>query len=417
MEEVSKRIKAFNKDRLQDMVQLKYNVMSQTLYRFYRGTDHLFYEDLAKAKPLPPSPLTWTCGDLHLENFGSYKSDNRLVYFDLDDFDEAILAPANYELARMVTSILIAFETLQIEQKKALNIAQLFLKSYSATLIKGKPNYIEPATANGIVKQFLDSVCKRKTKGLLQKKVLFKKKRLELLKSNSKHFTLKKDFKKELSAHITKWLKMDEQSPYNYKVIDSVFRLAGTGSVGQKRYIILLETLNETGEKFLLIDMKQSMPSSLKPYLKVKQPLFSSEAERIIAIQQRMQNRPPALLSATIFKDQPYVIQEMQPTEDSIDFNMIRKNYRDMCQVVNDMAVLTASAQLRSTGRQGSAIADDLIAFGQNDKWQEAIIKYAIEYSHCVKTDYMNYLTDYKKGAFKEKVKSNKAGLQKSPQA
>ncbi len=44
-----------------------------------------FYEDLQDV-PLPQSPNTWICGDLHLENFGSYKANNKLVYFDLNDF-------------------------------------------------------------------------------------------------------------------------------------------------------------------------------------------------------------------------------------------------------------------------------------------------------------------------------------------
>ena len=67
---------------------------------------------------MPPSPQTWIWGDLHIENFGSFKSDNRSVYFDLNDLDEAVLAPASWELARIVTSIFIAFESLEIEQKR-----------------------------------------------------------------------------------------------------------------------------------------------------------------------------------------------------------------------------------------------------------------------------------------------------------
>ena len=59
-------------------------------------------------------------------------------------------------------------------------------------------------------------------------------------------------------SHVTEWLKNDGASPYNYKVIDAVFRLAGTGSLGLKRYAILLKSLNETGEKYLLLDMKQA---------------------------------------------------------------------------------------------------------------------------------------------------------------
>ncbi len=403
MKNIADRIIAFNKGRLPDMLQIKYEAMSETLFRFFRGTNHLFYEDL-KAAALPESPLAWICGDLHLENFGSFKSDNRLVYFDLNDFDEAALAPAVYELTRVITSIFIAFDTLKIEQKKALNMAQLFLKSYAAVLAKGKTNYIEPRTAKGIVCDFLTAASKRQSKEILKKRTAIKKDRQEILLSNPKHFALKKGLKKDLLKHITSWLKNDEDSPYNYKPVDAAFRLAGTGSLGQKRYVILLKTLNDMGEKYLLIDMKQSLPSSLKPYLQVKQPKWNSEADRIIAIQQRMQNRPPALLSATVFKDEPYVIQEMQPTEDSINLRGLKKKYRDMFQVIDDMAMLTASSQLRSSGFQGSGITDELMAFGLDTRWQEAILNYAMQYTHRIRLDYLDFLNAFKNGDFKQKT-------------
>jgi hypothetical protein len=53
-------------------------------------------------------------------------------------------------------------------------------------------------------------------------------------------------------------------------------------------------------------------------------------------------------------------------------------------------------------GGRGSAITDDLIAFGENEDWQDSILKYAIEYSHQVKKYYAFFLTDYKKGVLKQ---------------
>lgn len=409
MEDISGRIVDFNRDRQPGLVSIKYEAMTENHFRFYRGTNHIFYEDLKKANLIPNSPLAWICGDLHLENFGTYKSDNRLIYFDLNDFDEAVLAPATWELARMVTSIFIAFESLQIEQKKALNMAQLFLKTYAAALSAGKPNYIEPQTAKGIVCAFLTAVSQRKQKEILARRTIQKKNKLEILLDDPRHFELEKDLKEDLFRHIKDWLKNDGNSPYNYKVTDAVFRLAGTGSLGVKRYALLLKSLNETGEKYMLIDMKQSWPSSLLPYISTTQPLWKSESERVVTIQQIMQNRPPALLSTTVFRNESYVIQEMQPTKDSINFKLIKKEYRNIYQVIDDMAMLTASSHLRSTGRQGSAITDELIAFAQDDQWQEPILKYAIDYAHQVKKYYMEFSKDFKHGAFKINKKKAQA--------
>ena len=216
---------------------------------------------------------------------------------------------------------------------------------------------------------------------------------------HEKQFAVKKPLRKELSAHINEWIKTSNDGPYNYKVIDCVFRLAGTGSIGVKRYLFLLKSLN-TKNKYLLLDMKEAMPSSLQPYVTIKQPTWKTEADRVIQVQQRMQDISPALLGTTIFKGDNYVLQEMQPTEDSIDFDAIKDNYRDVYQVIDDMALLTASSQLRSTGRQGSAIADKLIAFGQNTGWHDHLIDYAEKYALQVKKDYREYLKLYKTGKF-----------------
>jgi uncharacterized protein (DUF2252 family) len=401
MPDISKRILEFNADRLPEMVQLKYEAMAENVYRFYRGTCHLFYEDLAKTAHLPPSPLTWICGDLHLENFGSYKGDNRLVYFDLNDFDESILAPASWELVRMLTSIFIAFENLDIEGKKALNMAQMFLKNYSATLACGKAISIDPRTAKGIVCDFLTAVAKRKEKELLKKRTETNKKhKLILSVEHEKHFKIGKPLRAELYHHINDWIDTSNDGPYNFKVINCVFRLAGTGSVGVKRYLFLLKSLN-TKNKYLLLDMKQARASSLQPYVKGKQPKWLSEADRVTSVQQRMQNTLPALLGTTIFRGDPYVLQEMQPTEDSINFEQIKDEYRDIYQVIDEMAILTASAQLRSGGRQGSAIADELIAFGKNGQWQDNALQYSLNYTKRVKQDYKEFIKGYKKGIYR----------------
>jgi len=393
-----KRLTEFNKGLLPEKVQLKYEAMADNAFRFFRGTCHLFYEDLAAAEPLPLSPLAWICGDLHIENFGSYKGDNKLVYFDLNDFDEALLAPASYETVRMVTSIFIAFDNLGFEPLKALKMARLFMKTYSATLAKGKAISIEPRTAKGIVCDFLNAATKTSEKELLKKRTVSKKRKIMLSLEDERHFKLDKKLRKELKSHINEWIKTSSDGPYNYEVISAVFRLAGTGSIGLKRYLFLLKSTN-TKNKYLLLDMKQARSSSVLPYIQVQQLQWEAEAARVIGVQQRMQNVPAALLSTTLFREESYTIQELQPVKDSIKFKQLQ-DYRDMYQVIDDMAALTASAQLRSGGMQGSGTIDDLMAFGTDQGWQEAVIAYAQKYARKTNRYYKQYLKDFKAGKY-----------------
>ena len=402
MSKLSDRLIAFNKDLLPDMVQLKYEAMTENAFRFYRGTCHLFYEDLANAEALPLSPLVWICGDLHIENFGSYKGDNKLVYFDLNDFDEALLAPASYELARMVTSIFIAFDSLDIEPEKSLKMAQLFVKNYCATLAKGKAISIEPRTAKGIVCDFLTAADDSTEKDILKKRTVSKKNKIMLSLEDERHLKIDKKLRQELKAHINEWIATSSDGPYNYKVKGIIFRLAGTGSIGVKRYLFLLKSTN-TKNKYLFVDMKQARPSSVLPYTTVQQLQWPTEADRIITIQKRMQNVSSSLLSTTVFREDSYVIQELQPVKDTIKFKLLKDEYRDIYQVIDDMAALTASAQLRSGGIRGSVIIDELEAWGNDQQWQDIIIEYSRKYAEKVKRYYKQFVADYKAGKFEVK--------------
>ncbi len=401
MDSLAKRIIAFNAPLIAENVKIKYRIMAENIFSFYRGACHLFYEDLrSKIKKLPSSPLCWICGDLHIENFGSYKAANQLVYFDLNDFDEAMLAPALWDVVRMITSILVAFYALKIQQKKARNMSLLFLRTYAEVLAKGKAEYIEPKIAKGIACTFLKAVSERKQKDLIEKRtIVWKKKRL-LYVNTEKHMALDKALKKKLMLHISHWIANSSDGPYNYKVKDVVFRLAGTGSIGVKRYLFLLQNRKDKND-FFLLDMKEERASSLKPYLPTRQPKWKSEADRVKAIAYRMQSRLPAQFSTTVFEGDSYILEEMQPTSDKVNFELIKNRYRDVYQVINDMALLTASAQLRSGGRQGSACADELISFGKKyKKWSSQIVDYSDSYLQQVKKDFKIFREDYKKGVF-----------------
>ncbi|HUZ57329.1 MAG TPA: DUF2252 family protein [Hanamia sp.] len=395
MQQITERILKFNSHSKSELASMKYQLMEENAFRFFRGTCHIFYEDLRAAEPLPQSPTCWTCGDLHVENFGSYGGDNRLVYFDLNDFDEAMLAPVLWDIVRMVTSIFLAFDSLKITDKGALKAVELFLKDFAKVLSEGNARYIEPQTATGIVKKFLENASEVKQKALINERTKFVKGKLKLDKGIDKHLKISKLQKKELFNNFIPWMKSNNAPPNDYKVLDVCFRIAGTGSIGVKRYLFLIQKVKDS-EKFMLIDMKQATPSSLLPYNHIAQPIWKSEAERIISVQKRMQNISPAQLSVNMFKGQSYVMQEMQPTKDRINFELIENNFKKISCVMQDMAVIAASSYLSSSGRQGSCIADDLILFASDTQWHQSVIDYALLYTKKVMNDYKSFRSDYK---------------------
>ena len=391
---IYKRIEKFNSGLIPDKVAIKYELMSQDPFVFFRGTDHIFYEDLS-SQPFPPSPICWICGDLHLENFGSFKGDNRLVYFDLNDFDESILAPVKWEVVRVITSILVGFHSLKITDEEALKSVRMFLKKYSKILEHGKPKYIEPKIASGIVKKFLNKVESRSDKDLLKGRTILKNGELRLNKYKGKQLKIEAGLKKRLIDVFIPWMESNNHAPNNYRVLDVRFRIAGTGSLGISRYVFLIQKIKDKN-KHMLIDMKEESHSSLLPYVKIQQPVWKSEAERMIAVQRIMQNTSPAQLSCIEFEGKQFVMQELQPTKDRINFELIEERFDDVCNVVEDMALVTASAHLRGAGRKGCCVVDELMVMGANNDWHDELITYALKYKKTVIKDFEEFKEVYK---------------------
>jgi uncharacterized protein (DUF2252 family) len=398
MSTLTHRIKEFNRGLLKKPLGIKYAKLSENPFSFLRGTCHLFYEDISKIAGIPDAPLTWCTGDLHLENFGSYKGNNRLVYFDVNDFGEAILLPASWELIRLVTSIFVAFDSLKISHNKAAKAAELFLHEYSQVLRKGKAVYLESQTAKGIVKKFLKRVSKRTQNELLVERTQGKQNKLSLLIDNNRHFEVKKALKKKLHEHITNWMSRHPRLK-KYRCADIAFHISGLGSLGVHRYCLLLQH-SDKPKTYLLLDMKEATPSSVLSYAKSSQAIWFSEGERICCIQDYMQNACPALLSATRFEKADYVIKELQPSSDKLNFKLLKEDYDDICRVISDMALLLASAHLRSSGRKGAATADELIQFSNDPMWQEKVFLLGKTYSQVVKQYYREYKKEFKAGAF-----------------
>jgi uncharacterized protein (DUF2252 family) len=390
MDKIRDRVNEFNKGVPLFLLKVKYKRMSESAFRFFRGTCHLFYEDLSKSNSFPSSPTCWITGDLHIENFGSYKGDNGLVYFDVNDFNEAVIAPVTWEIARMTTSIFVAFDELQIGHRETEEMVSLFLKTYSSILGVGKPRYIEAKIARGIVRDFLERISERTLAELLDGRVSKKGRELRLCIDGGRHLKLESELKDKLRDFIDGWIRNNHPK---YRCLDIAFRIAGTGSVGVKRYVFLLKHL-EKEKNYLMIDMKQATPSSLEKFAPVKQPRWLNEGERMVSVQQYMQNVCPALLSFVSFDREPFLIKKLQPSEDRLDFRLLKKRQKDISQVIKEMAALAASAHLRSAARKGAATPDELMTFGNSGSWQNEIIGFSREYSKQVKAYHYEFIRE-----------------------
>ncbi|SIT45442.1 conserved hypothetical protein [Paraburkholderia piptadeniae] len=404
MLDVADEISRFNAGRDPERLAMKYARMRTSAFVFLRGTCHLFYKRVSKGSLLESSPHAWICGDMHLENFGSYKGDNRLIYFDINDFDEACLAPCLFEMIRLLTSVLVAADDLKLSRAEALALCHIAVDSYAAALRFGKARWIEEETAGGMVAELFAALHQRSRVDHLNRRTELKGKKRTLRVDGKKALPVTDKTREKITAFMGD-LAGREPNPAFYEIIDVARRIAGTGSLGVDRYVILVEGKGSPDGNYLL-DMKLALPSATAPNVNTLQPRWASEAERVVEIQRRDQVVSQAFLHAVEFEKRPYVLRGLQPSEDRVALENWNGKLPRLESVVRNMAELVAWAHFRSSGRQTSAIADDLIAFGEKSKWQLALIDLATQCEAQVVSDWQAYCKAFDAGAFDLTAKS-----------
>ncbi|MFC0185832.1 Uncharacterized conserved protein, DUF2252 family [Pseudarcicella hirudinis] len=394
---ISLRIRQFNEGRDTDTLSLKYKLMRQNSFSFFRGTAHIFFEDYAQLKSIHDSSLVWICGDLHLANFGSYRGDNKEVYFDINDFDEAMIAPLSFDISRVLTSILVSAKSLKIQTKSINKVFLQFLETYISTITKEKPATIERHTATGLFKKFLTKVENRKEKDFLKDRIKLKKDGSFRIIIDGQH-TLEIDENKK--AEITELLKNPEKElkGYSFKILDIARRIAGTGSLGLERYVLLVKEIS-ADKKIRLLDLKKAKISCFNALVKNNNPAFPSEAERVIEAQRNIQQVSPAILYPVVQNNQnSFILRELQPTEDKIVMESL--DLKKLSVIIETLAQITASGHIRGCGRRNCSTIDDLVDLVKTETWQNQVIAFAREYSQQVLKDYEIFSKDYDQGFF-----------------
>jgi len=388
---VWERIESFNRGRDPERLYLKYRAMQGDSFAFLRGTAHLFYQDWPSDSALNDAPPAWLCGDLHLENFGSYKGDNRLSYFDINDFDEAVLAPCSWDLARFLCSLLIAGQNLGVEPAQALRLCNDFLDSYCRELSEGKARWIERATATGMIRDLLKNLKQRSRADLLEERTCKSHGERILKTDGDKALAANAEEKQYVTALIDEFA-AGQADPEFFRVLDVARRVAGAASLGLERYVILIR--GNGPKHHYLLDLKYQPGSSLNPYLTIPQPAWGSEAERVATLQRRGQAIAPAFLSAIADGKRSYLLKELMPQQDRLKLEHWHGKMPRLEKVVHAMAELVAWQHIRTGGWQGSACADQWQAFGRQTAWRQPLLEYAQAYSRQVADDWLSFKAD-----------------------
>jgi uncharacterized protein (DUF2252 family) len=192
--------------------------------------------------------------------------------------------------------------------------------------------------------------------------------------------------------------KLDEK--HFYRVLDVARRVAGCGSLGLVRWIVLVEGKGSPRGNFLL-DLKEARSPASTGHSPYMQPRWKSDAERIVAVQGRVQAVSPALLTSLSLDGRGFVLRELQPLQDRMRMEAWGGDIANLCDAMTTMGRVTAWAALRASGRQGSAIADDLIAFAKERGWRRAVLAMARRVAERTLSEWRAFRADALAGRLK----------------
>lgn len=398
---ITRSILSQNAGRDFERLTMKLKLLRRDAFAFFRGTNTLFLDLLPRAHPLFRAPSVLVCGDLHLENFGAFNGDNRLCYFDINDFDDACRAPFTIDVVRFIAGIYLSAPGLELDRGEAKRLVQHFILAYRESVADGKPRWLERTLAKGMFRALLRRAIMRTRRELLDRYTILKNGRRRLRIDGKRALRLPASEHKRLAELLMKLrasLPAPKPGPRFFRLLDAARRVAGNGSLGLERYILLVRGPASPDENFVL-DLKFAAPSAVTSWLRAPQPEWPDDAVRVVSIQRIMQAISPALLHAAKVRKQSFVLKELQPSIDRLDFARWRAKPRRLRQAVEGMGHVAAWAHLRGCGQYGGASVQALQAYVRARRWSREADRLGEVAAGRMRRAWQLYSRDYDAGA------------------
>lgn len=347
-------VAAANAGREPKRVRLKFKRMAADPFAFFRGSAGLFAQGWAALRPPDPGPELLICGDLHLENFGAYRDDRGAFLFDINDFDEALVAPCSVDLVRCGASILLASELWGLSPLQANGMVLGYLDAYwkaittedwtteagdHAIPVEGGPvSKILGKTALGSQAELLGRLTERGKGGVRR-----------IARSKTRRPEVDPDRAEQVREAVGAYGEALGRGDF-FRPIDVTGRVAGIGSLGVERYLVLVHG-GGTGETHRLLDLKAELPSAMRPCATNKPGSAGNgggEATRVVRAQRTLQARPPALLDVLPVGLEDLRVRELIPEENRSSLDRLQRKPQKLREAVDAAGRLTGLAHRRA---------------------------------------------------------------------
>ncbi|HEX5974509.1 MAG TPA: DUF2252 domain-containing protein, partial [Rubrobacteraceae bacterium] len=301
-------LEAQDRDRIPDLIPIRYSRMMASPFAFMRGSAIVMARDLAST---PKTGIqAQLCGDAHLMNFGAYASPERALLFDLNDFDETLPGPWEWDVKRLAASFTVAGRENGFDATDCREAAQASVASYRQRMAEfsqmGELEVWYSRVSEEEVRGLLSDARKKTAKKL--SKTVRKARSRDSLQALSK-LTRVVDGRRiidddppllvripegdEIRAQVyailesyKRTLQEDRRHLLDrYSFVDAARKVVGVGSVGTRAYVVLLEGRNQDDPLFLQV--KEASASVLEGH--VKSNSHEHHGHRVVAGQRLMQ--------------------------------------------------------------------------------------------------------------------------------
>ena len=413
--------------RVPDLLPIRYGRMVSSPFAFYRGAALVMAADLATT---PSSGLrVQLCGDAHLSNFGFYASPERNLVFDLNDFDETLPGPFEWDVKRLAASLEIAARSQSFRARERKAIVTGAVRSYRESMraFAKMPNQavwysrldaeeflarLRTVAPPERLRRAESLIATARTKDSMQ---AFRKLTHEVdgqvriisdpplivpveeLFAQSAE-TIKSEMADLLAAYRAS-LASDRKHLFDqYRFVHLARKVVGVGSVGTRAWILLFEGLD--GGDPLFLQAKEAQSSVLEQYLGVSE--YANHGERVVAGQRLMQAASDIFLGWQRTRgldgvERDFYVRQLRDwkasaeVEGSIPAGM--EIYGHVCGWTLARAHarsgdrVAIGAYLGKTDRFDNAIADFAAAYADQNDRDHAALRAAIDDGRIVATE------------------------------
>lgn len=387
-----------NQGRLHDLLPIRYGRMRRSPFAFFRGAASIMAADLATT---PATGLrAQLCGDCHLLNFGGYGSPERRIVFDINDFDETLNGPWEWDVKRLATSVVLSGRELGFKDRQCRDAAGATVASYRVHLrdyahMRALDAWYSHLEAGLLIERAKSSESKKFWRNLIEKAELqtdihiFPK--LTREKNGKRRFVDNPPLVyhphdigkigirvRELFLRYRHTLPEERRVILDrYHVIDIARKVVGVGSVGTRCDVALLMASESDP---LFIQLKQALPSVLDPYAGTSR--YKNHGERVVTGQRMLQAASDVFLGwARDERGHDYYFRQLRDMKMKIDLAKMTKvewlEYVGVC----GWTLARAHARTGAAARIGGYM-------GKNKLFDQAIEKFAVAYADQTERDH-----------------------------